>query len=92
MTLYIVRYIIISPRGEQNPPNKEGEENMNIGSYVQTPRFCTVRIDAVFSEEQEARSCGYTEPTHYRGADYIILGKSLDMYHMIFAAVPKALK
>ena len=63
---------------------------MSIGDYVRTPRFCTVRIDAIFSKEQEARSCGYTEPTYYRGTDYTILGKSLDAYHMIFAAVPKA--
>lgn len=34
---------------------------MNIGDYISTLRFCTVRIDAIFSEEQEARSCGYTE-------------------------------
>lgn len=68
---------------------------MNIGDYVSTPRFCTVRISAIFREEQEARSCGYTEPTYYSGrgdggSDYIVLGKSLDLYHMIFAAVPKS--
>ena len=62
---------------------------MNIGDYVITPRFCTVRINAIFSKEQEARSCGYTEPTYYEGSDCVILGKSLDVYHMIFAAVPK---
>ena len=62
---------------------------MNIGDHVRTPRFCTVQIDAVFAEESEARKCGYTEPTYYRGNDYTILGKSLDMYHMIFAAIPK---
>ena len=64
---------------------------MNIGDYVRTPRFCTVKIDAIFSKEQEARSCGYAEPTYYESTDYIVLGKSLDIYHMIFAAVPKSL-
>ena len=45
---------------------------MKIGDSVYTPRFCTVRIKAIY----------------YKG-DHIILGKSLDMYHMEFAAVPK---
>lgn len=62
---------------------------MNIGDYVSTPRFCTVKIDAMFTDESEASKCGYTELTYYRGNDYIILGKSLDMYHMSFAAIPK---
>ena len=62
---------------------------MQIGDYVNTPRFCKVRIDAIFADENEARKCGYTEPTYYKGSDYIVLGKSLDMYSMIFAAIPK---
>lgn len=36
----------------------------------------------------EARTAGFCEPTYYKD-DHIILGKSLDMYHMEFAAVPK---
>ncbi|MEY8232346.1 hypothetical protein AALA82_12070 [Oscillospiraceae bacterium 50-16] len=61
---------------------------MKIGDSVYTPRFCTVRITAVFTTEAEARAAGFSEPTYYKG-DHIILGKSLDMYHMEFAAVPK---
>ncbi len=61
---------------------------MKLGDKVMTPRFCTVKITAMFEDEQEARKCGYTEPTYYRGEDYIILGKSLDMYHMRFCAIP----
>ena len=61
---------------------------MKIGDYVYTPRFCTVKINAIFASEAEAHRCGYREPTHYKG-EYIILGKALDMYHMEFAAVPK---
>jgi hypothetical protein len=72
-----------------HPAGESKENEMNIGDYVITPRFCTVRINAIFSKEQEARSCGYTEPTYYEGSDCVILGKSLDVYHMIFAAVPK---
>ncbi len=62
---------------------------MKIGDYVNTPRFCRVKIKAMFADEQEARDCGYNEPTYYRGEDYTVLGKSLDMYSMVFAAVPR---
>ena len=62
--------------------------SMKIGDSVYTPRFCTVRIKAIFATEAEAHAVGYCEPTYYKG-DHIILGKSLDMYHMEFAAVPK---
>ena len=61
---------------------------MKIGESIYTPRFCTVQITAIFAEEAEARRCGYTEPTYYKG-EYIILGRSLDQYCMAFAAVPK---
>ena len=61
---------------------------MKIGDFVYTPRFCTVRISAVFATEAEARAAGFCEPTYYKG-NHIILGKSLDVYHMEFAAVPR---
>ena len=37
---------------------------MKLGDKVMTPRFCTVKITAMFEDEQEARKCGYTEPTY----------------------------
>ena len=61
---------------------------MKIGDSVYTPRFCTVRIKDIFVTEAEAHAAGYCEPTYYKG-DCIILGKSLDMYHMEFAAVSR---
>ena len=61
---------------------------MKVGDRIYTPRFCTVRIKEVFETEEEARENGYKEPTYYKG-DYEILGKSLDMYNMLFAAVKK---
>lgn len=61
---------------------------MKVGDSVYTPRFCTVRIAAIFENEAEARAAGFCEPTYYNG-NYVILGKVLDMYHMEFAAVPK---
>ena len=60
---------------------------MKIGESVYTPRFCTVRIDAIFATTAMAHAAGFSEPTYYKG-DYVILGKVLDMYHMEFAAVP----
>ena len=62
---------------------------MKVGDSIYTPRFCTVRIKVIFENEAEARAAGYCEPTYYKG-DYIILGKSLDMYHMEFAAVSRS--
>lgn len=62
---------------------------IKVGTLIWTPRFCTVKISAVFDDEREARVCGYTEPTYYEGSDCIVLGKSIDMYHMKFAAIPK---
>jgi len=48
-----------------------------------------VRIKEVFNTEASAREAGYTEPTYYQGTEYGILGKSLDLYHMVFAAYRK---
>ena len=63
---------------------------MKVGDSVYTPRFCTVRISAVFENERDARVAGFCEPTYYKG-DHIILGKSLDMYSMEFAAIPRGM-
>lgn len=62
---------------------------MNVGQWVQTPRFCGVRISEVFSSEADARAAGFVEPTHYQGTEWGVMGKSLDMYHMEFAAYQK---
>ena len=63
---------------------------MKAGDYVYTPRFCTVKIKEIFTTVEEAHKNGYCEPTYYKG-EYTILGKSLDVYSMEFAAVPKGL-
>lgn len=60
---------------------------MKNGDYAYTPRFCTVKIKEIFESETEANDAGYTEPTYYCQSGYKILGKSIDMYHMQFAAV-----
>ena len=64
---------------------------MNIGDRVYTPRFCTVRVKALFDSRQEAEQAGFTEPTYYEdpSATFGVSGKSLDMYHMEFAAYRK---
>jgi len=63
---------------------------MKKGDWVQTPRFCGVRIEDVLTPEQ-AREQGYTEPTHYDGK-YEILGKSTGLNRMVFAAVTTQIK
>lgn len=62
---------------------------MKKGDYVRTPRFLTVRINEAFESEADARKSGYKEPTHYLNAEYGILGKQLDLYHMVFASYRK---
>lgn len=62
---------------------------MRKGDRVYTPRFCTVEIKEVFENRDAAFNAGYTEPTYYQDAEYDIRGKSLDLYHMTFAAYHK---
>lgn len=64
---------------------------MNIGDYIETPRFLTVKIEDVLTSS-EAQDAGYTEPTHYCDVNYHILGKSIGENRMIFAAVHKPYK
>ncbi len=59
---------------------------MEVNDRIRTPRFSTVRISEVFETRQEAWDAGYTEPTGYKDGHYEVLGKSLDMYRMRFAA------
>lgn len=59
------------------------------GSRVNTPRFCTVRLEEVYETQTEAWLAGYKEPTYYSDPEYEVVGKSLDMYHMQFAAYRK---
>lgn len=59
---------------------------MKVGDRVFTPRFCTVEIAEVFADRRAAAESGYTEPAHFHKNGWTIYGKSLDMYHMEFAA------
>ncbi|MDD7516616.1 hypothetical protein [Ruminococcus flavefaciens] len=62
---------------------------MELGTRIVTPRFCTVTISAIFENPEDAVKCGYTEPTHAVLPEWDIKGKSIDMYHMEFAAIRK---
>lgn len=62
---------------------------IHVGDYIRTPRFLGVRIEAVFDCEDTMRAAGYTEPTHYQDDDYVVLGKSVGLNHMSFAAAFK---
>lgn len=62
---------------------------MKKNDYAYTPRFCTVKIEEVFENKMAALMAGYKEPTYYDDPEFGILGKSIDMYHMEFAAFRK---
>lgn len=64
---------------------------MNTGDRVYTPRFCTVRIEEIFDSPQEAAEAGFTAPTFYQDPAGVfgVSGRSLDLYHMEFAAYRK---
>lgn len=66
----------------------EHKDLADVGDIVFTPRFCNVEISAVFADKDMARACGFTEPTFFIG-NYKVFGKSIDVNHMIFAAVKK---
>ena len=58
------------------------------GDFVDTPRFCKVEIEKVFTSRENAARQGFHEPTHYQG-EVDILGKHTGRDRMIFAAVKK---
>ena len=60
---------------------------IKLGQRVQTPRFLTVTIKAMFLDIGIAESNDFTEPTHFRDGDYYIRGKSIGYNCMIFAAI-----
>ncbi len=62
---------------------------MELGTRISTPRFCTVTISAIFENKSDAIKCGYVEPTYAKIDGWDIKGKSVDMYHMEFAAIKK---
>lgn len=63
---------------------------MKKGDKIDTPRFCTVTIKKVYKDEKAAFEDGFREPTFYdKDPEFGIYGKSLDMYHMEFAAFRK---
>lgn len=71
-----------------------------IGMTVYTPRFCTVRIDAIFSTYAAARRAGFDEDTHYGMCDnwgrflpeclpVRIVGRMIGENRMEFAVCPR---
>lgn len=65
------------------------KNTIHVGDYIRTPRFLSVKIEAVFDCEDAMRAAGYTEPTHFQDDDYVVLGKSLGFNRMSFAAAFK---
>ena len=62
---------------------------MKKGDRISTPRFLWVTIQEVYENETNAREAGYTEPTHYKSSAFGILGKSIGINRMVFAAFKK---
>jgi len=62
---------------------------MQVGDWVTTPRFLSVRIKEVFDNKSLAYENGYKEPTHYRDENWEIVGKTIGLNRMIFAAYRK---
>lgn len=62
---------------------------MKKGDYVDTPRFCKVKIEKVFKSGVTARKQKFFEPTHYNNWEYDVWGKHVGTNRMIFAAVKK---
>lgn len=62
---------------------------IHVGDYIRTPRFLSVQIEAVFDCEDAMRAAGYTEPTHFQDGDYLVMGKSIGLNRMCFAAAFK---
>jgi len=61
---------------------------LQVGDYVNTPRFLKVKIRAIYTNKKEAHKEGYCEPTHYQG-DFEVLGKHTGTNRMQFAAIYK---
>ena len=62
---------------------------MKAGDQIRTPRFCTVEIEKVFESKEEAFKNGFSDPTNDEDCEWDVLGTSIDMYHMKFAAGKK---
>jgi len=71
-----------------------------IGMTIYTPRFCTVRIDAIFSTYAAARRAGFNEDSHYGMCDNCgrflpedlpirIVGRMIGENRMEFAVCPR---
>jgi hypothetical protein len=62
---------------------------ITLGKKVQTPRFLSVRIAAMFENTELAENCGFTESTDFRDEEYHIRGKHIGENRMLFAAVKR---
>lgn len=62
---------------------------LKAGDSVYTPRFCTVRIEKVFSGRSEAAKAGYCESTGYEADGAVVVGKVTGANSMVFAAYGK---
>lgn len=79
----------LEEKEQEKDEDKPFELVLHANDWVYTPRFCTVQIKEVFETEAELRKAGYKDPTYFESLNYVVYGKSLDMFHMEFAAARK---
>lgn len=62
---------------------------LEIGTTVITPRFGTVKIKKIFGNVADMQADGYVNDSYCLDNDWVIFGKSSDVYHQTFAAAPR---
>lgn len=63
---------------------------MKKGDWVYTRRFEKVQIEEVFETMDQAFSAGYKVIAYSQLDNYVVVGKNIDKYEMVFAAYKKA--
>lgn len=69
--------------------NDKLEGILEKGDHLYSPRFCDIAMEEVFATTKELTDAGYNECTYIKSENWDVRGKSLDQYHMLFAAAPK---
>ena len=69
--------------------NDKLEGILEKGDHLYSPRFCDIAMEEVYSSTEELSRAGYNECTYIKSDNWDVRGKSLDQYHMLFAAAPK---
>ena len=69
--------------------NDKLEGILQKGDHLYSPRFCDIAMEEIYDTTEELSQAGYNECTYIKSDSWDVRGKSLDQYHMLFAAAPK---